>query len=914
MEKKICRLFLASPNDTIPERKIVKGIVEELNDTLCKALNLTVELISWENATYPGVGQYAQQVINEQIGDDYDLFVGIMWKKFGTKTLTADSGTEEEYNRAIENYKSGRCRNVMFYFSTEKFSMDDDLEQISKVKAFKSKISAVDGAYYAQFASKKEFTKDFRRHLSQCLMNLFPVHSSDDDSESHSITVPSDYILGKIEEVGAIFAHPNVDEIKLSDIYVPPVLRKIQKRSIDIDAFRLSSAVDSDGIRYLISGSEASGKTSLAKYFFSRYLQQNLIPVLLNGMDFNTEVKKDGLIAIIKGKIEQQYKSVSHPFTENKADNADYLLIIDDFEKSAKGSAMYWNLLTHNLESLATHIIALSETQIDLLEITDNPPFAKYERYDILQFGPKQRSQLINNWFRLGAETLESEDANDLLRKTDEAKDNVNRILGRNYIASYPFYILGMLQTFEALQVNNNNYSLYGFYYENLINESLGKAIKNIKDTGFYYNFLTEYCYWLFDEFGSNVPVDIDQFNIFYEDYCLRYAIDTDKMPLGRVKSNLKQALIMRIDSKAKILQRYVYYFFVAKFISNNIQKEDNKKEIREVVSKMISRAFRNEYASILMFITHLSKDEWIVGELIRQANTIFQDYAPCRMEDDLDVINRLIKEIPKNIVGIIDVQTERDKQLEYETALEAEERRFDNDAVNYQEFGLDEDISGIDIVACFNRAMKTIDLLGEVAKKYWGDLPSEEKYELVLSSYNLGLRTLHCYLDIMDTNRDELVGYIKKQVTDRYIKDNMTQWDADLNRDQIKDMSDGLLFQLAFLASWVFLRRVSTAVGYDKLNLTYQEIMNNFRSNSYKLIDLSIDLNYNSLNIERISRYAKDMKKNHMSYMVLRELSIHHLTVFNEGYQDRERIFQLFDVDAKRQAQITGSKVERRN
>ena len=99
MEKKICRLFLASPNDTIPERKIVKGIVEELNDTLCKALNLTVELISWENATYPGVGQYAQQVINEQIGDDYDLFVGIMWTKFGTKTLTADSGTEEEYKR-----------------------------------------------------------------------------------------------------------------------------------------------------------------------------------------------------------------------------------------------------------------------------------------------------------------------------------------------------------------------------------------------------------------------------------------------------------------------------------------------------------------------------------------------------------------------------------------------------------------------------------------------------------------------------------------------------------------------------------------------------------------------------------------------------------------------------------------------
>ena len=170
MEKKICKLFLASPSDTAQERKIVRGVVEELNETLCRALNLMVEVVSWENDTYPGIGRDAQGVINGQIGDNYDLFVGIMWKKFGTKTKTADSGTEEEYNRAVENFKRGICRNVMFYFSQEKFTMEDDLEQIVKVKAFKNKISETDGVYYAQYSSKTDFTKDFRRQLSLCLM------------------------------------------------------------------------------------------------------------------------------------------------------------------------------------------------------------------------------------------------------------------------------------------------------------------------------------------------------------------------------------------------------------------------------------------------------------------------------------------------------------------------------------------------------------------------------------------------------------------------------------------------------------------------------------------------------------------------------------------------------------------------
>jgi hypothetical protein len=283
-------------------------------------------------------------------------------------------------------------------------------------------------------------------------------------------------------------------------------------------------------------------------------------------------------------------------------------------------------------------------------------------------------------------------------------------------------------------------------------------------------------------------------------------------------------------------------------------------------------------------------------------------------MEDDLEIVNNLITEIPKKIVGIIDISNERDKQLEYEAAIEADETKFDNDNINYQEFGLDDDVSEIDVIAIFNLAMKTIDLLGEVAKKYWGGLLAEDKYNLVLASYNLGLRALHHYLDIMNTNRDELVNYIKKQVAEKYMKDNMTTWSADNNKAEVKDVSDGLLFQFAFLASWVFIRRVSSAVGYDKLNLTYEEILNKFSSNSYKLIDLSIDLNYNEIDIERIEEYKQIMKKNHMSYMMLRELSLYHLYLFDDGYKKRQQVFQIFDVDDKRQKKLSAIKVEKRN
>src|SRR5439155_8546244 len=43
-------------------------------------LNLRLELLRYETHTYPDIGQ-AQDVINRQIKVDYDILIGVMWKR-----------------------------------------------------------------------------------------------------------------------------------------------------------------------------------------------------------------------------------------------------------------------------------------------------------------------------------------------------------------------------------------------------------------------------------------------------------------------------------------------------------------------------------------------------------------------------------------------------------------------------------------------------------------------------------------------------------------------------------------------------------------------------------------------------------------------------------------------------------------
>jgi len=91
------KVFLSSPGDLVEERRAFKDVIEDLNQILANT-DVRLDLVMWETDTYPSLGNDAQSIINEQIDDDYDIFVGLMWIRFGTQTPRAGSGTEEEFN------------------------------------------------------------------------------------------------------------------------------------------------------------------------------------------------------------------------------------------------------------------------------------------------------------------------------------------------------------------------------------------------------------------------------------------------------------------------------------------------------------------------------------------------------------------------------------------------------------------------------------------------------------------------------------------------------------------------------------------------------------------------------------------------------------------------------------------------
>lgn len=166
----VLSIFVASPSDMTDERECLEEVIRELNLQWTQSRGIRLELIRWETNVYPGVASDPQEVINDQIGDEYDIFLGLLWKRFGTSTPRASSGTEEEFNRALSRYhKDNKSLRIMIYFKTAGVNLSEiDPNELIRIRQFKSTLGSK-GTLYWDFDGADEFSSLMRIHLSRCV-------------------------------------------------------------------------------------------------------------------------------------------------------------------------------------------------------------------------------------------------------------------------------------------------------------------------------------------------------------------------------------------------------------------------------------------------------------------------------------------------------------------------------------------------------------------------------------------------------------------------------------------------------------------------------------------------------------------------------------------------------------------------
>ena len=183
----VLRVFLGSPSDLKAERKATKGVVVDRINPIIREFGWTVELLGWEDLP-PGFGR-PQAQINADV-DACDLFLGVLWRRWGSPSDEFKSGFEEEFERAISRRKRSESPEIWIYFKRVEDTSDPG-EQLQQVLAFRKKLEQRRELLFKEFDDTSEWAMICHDALlSYVLKRVFPGGIPEIQSVA-SITAPS---------------------------------------------------------------------------------------------------------------------------------------------------------------------------------------------------------------------------------------------------------------------------------------------------------------------------------------------------------------------------------------------------------------------------------------------------------------------------------------------------------------------------------------------------------------------------------------------------------------------------------------------------------------------------------------------------------------------------------------------------
>src|SRR5712691_2294496 len=257
-------VFLASPGDVNDERQTVRQFFERYNRHTAQLWGVRFEVVDWENYATIGIGR-PQELITaqtlERFRDSLALVVGMMVQRFGSPTGKAESGTEEEFNWAIEShYQTGFPEIKWFFRRIEKFVAPPDpaeiehaLEQWKKVRAFRERLQRLNPpVFYTEYSDVVGFQDAFENDLSRWLAAPDRPWVSSQASRSDLVIPPIMPPIAYYQHIERDFYrldmagidNDRVFEIPLSDIYVRLRVMFDEDSQADTEEYRDSGPID----------------------------------------------------------------------------------------------------------------------------------------------------------------------------------------------------------------------------------------------------------------------------------------------------------------------------------------------------------------------------------------------------------------------------------------------------------------------------------------------------------------------------------------------------------------------------------------------------------------------------------------------------------------------------------------------
>lgn len=668
-------------------------------------------------------------------------------------------------------------------------------------------------------------------------------------------------------------AHPKKDSILLDDIYIAPDLDKYESSE------KLQGKVSANDLlnelykhkKIIIVGEGQSGKTTICKKLFRSLFNNNYFPVYINGdQNYNYSGK-------IENKIRDTFKSQYQDFDFDKI-KCRIIPILDNFYLANDKEKILLNLKDYSFQ-----IIVVDE--LFSLNISDETLVQSFVQYNIRQCCPSQRNDLIKKWISLDGEKhlLENDKYKTIDNYTELIESTLGKILSIGIMPSYPFFILTVLSSYETMNKPlNETITSQGYCYQALIILYLKKLGLKSQEIDTYINFLSVIAYYFFRDKKNNITYD----------ELLEYMIEYKKRFILNIMDNTLISNLQKANFFCKnclgyysFKYQYLYYFFVAKYLSDHVQESVTK--IEEIAENLQN----DENAYILIFLSHHSKDKMILESLIKNATNLFEGCSNVTLEKKELVffdekLDSLVKAALKPITS--SPEKARKERLKRQDILE-QTKNLKTDKEKVDENKLAQDL---------RRSIKTVEVMGRIVKNRSGSLEISDIKNIIKNAINIHLRIISYFINLIkvETQQNEMISQISKTL-DKIVKDNNKK----ISENDLEKIAKTIFWNLNFRVIYGYLFKAIHSIGSSELKNIITEICDDENTPATFIIKQGILMWYDkNLQIDEIYKTINKKNFSPTAEYIIKFQIVHYCSFHTIDFKERQKLEGKFQLSSE--------------
>lgn len=612
--------------------------------------------------------------------------------------------------------------------------------------------------------------------------------------------IPSRSRGGKVRTLDDVFVYPDLREV--------PGGLALSKRPELIKSDQVFDALSKLDI-VLLTGDPKSGRTALARKLVLDFHASGFVPIYCETLN---SLRQDATMPqVLVRKAKSQFgEDYAERFRQ--LDRRNRVLIVDDVDRSS-GRLETRRQAVENLRLHFGHIVLIGDDAAGkVMELAPAADAAANtsKAYGIQPLGHVLVEQLSQQWFS-------KDDAADDLEHSlqlEKAATTLATVMGRNYVPSYPIFVIAVLQAIENGEIVNVNVGTHGYFYEILIKSALGAVDSENTAVSIRLAFLTHVAYEMFCT--NKLSLAETELHDSYRRYQTKYEVG------GLGYKQLIDSLVERgmlVREVDVIRFRYPYLFFY--FVANHLKRLDSA-EMREKVQALAKDLSNEQSSDIMMFLVHLGNDAFVIEEIRKAAESFFQADSPATLDktsgEDADVTLEYV-DIPQDQARI-EAAAAKDRQLA------AAESDVDDQAGT----------PGDDAARAFSAALYTVRLVGQILRNNPGLLEGEVKAKLAQTSCALGLRTLSAATRILEDGKEKTVARIISEVR---------RTSSVIAEDRLRARAERYVEFLKTLAAFGLIRTVASSISAPELEPTFRRVFNDEASPAMQLIRASVNMEF---------------------------------------------------------------------